>query len=46
VEEAMAEIDLYQYTSDDGLVDWLLESVELMECDPIITKLTEYFDNK
>ena len=46
VEDAMAEIDKYHYASDDGLVEWLQEWVELMECDPIIEKLTEYFDNK
>jgi hypothetical protein len=43
-DEVMAEIDSYQYESDDGLVDWLRQRVDMVEFDQITEKFTEYFD--
>ena len=43
---AMAEIDEYQYESDDGLVDWLRQSVDMAEFEEIVERLTDYFDGK
>ena len=40
VDEAIAEIDAYQYEADDGLVDWLLEKVDVMQFAEIVNKLS------
>ena len=40
VEAAMAELEKFQYESDDGLVIWLRERVDLMEFADIIEKLS------
>jgi len=40
VDETMAEIDKYQYESDDGLVDWLREKVDMMSYTQIVEKLS------
>ena len=39
-EEAMAEIDAYQYELDDGLVDWLHENLKLTNFKQIIEYLS------
>jgi len=36
----MAEIEKYQYVSDDGLVDWLKETIENMDLEQIVKKLS------
>ena len=38
-DSAMAEIDLYQYSSDDGLADWLRENIGLTNFKQINNKL-------
>ncbi len=37
---AMAEIERYKYESDDGLADWLRESVDMMNFAQIVQKLS------
>jgi CheY-like chemotaxis protein/anti-sigma regulatory factor (Ser/Thr protein kinase) len=41
VNEAMKEIDLYEYEADDGLGKWLRENVDLMNFGQIAEKLKE-----
>jgi len=41
VDNAMAEIEQYQYDSDDGLVTWLREKVDMMQYMEISDKLSE-----
>ena len=41
VDEAMAELDKYQYDSDDGLVDWLRECIDRMDFEQIVEKLSD-----
>jgi PAS domain S-box-containing protein len=38
---AMAEIEKYKYESDDGLADWLRESVDMMNFAQIVQKLSK-----
>jgi len=38
-DEAMAEIEKYQYTADDGLASFLREKIDVMDFDAIIEKL-------
>jgi CheY-like chemotaxis protein/anti-sigma regulatory factor (Ser/Thr protein kinase) len=40
VDEAMKEISRYQYTSDEGLAQWLEKNVELMNFTEIVEKLS------
>jgi len=40
VDVAMAEIERYKYTSDDGLADWLRYNVDMMRFPQIVEKLT------
>ncbi len=40
-DEAMAEIEKYKYEADDGLADWLRESVDMMNFAQIIQKLSK-----
>jgi len=40
-DEAVAEIEKYQYTADNGLSDWLCERVGLMDFRQIIEKLSD-----
>jgi hypothetical protein len=44
VDAAMDELTSYQYESDDGLVDWLRENVDMMNFDEIVEKLREVCD--
>ncbi|MCL2801827.1 MAG: ATP-binding protein [Treponema sp.] len=39
IDEAISEIEKYQYESDDGLTDWLRESVDRMDLKQIIERL-------
>jgi len=41
LDDAMEEIERYQYESDDGLVDWLLEAVNRMDMTEIVKKLSD-----
>ena len=41
VDEAMEEIDKFEYDSDDGLVKWLREKVATMKFTEIIDKITQ-----
>jgi len=41
VDEAMAEIEKYQYEADDGLVEWLRESIDSMDFEKIVEKLSD-----
>jgi len=41
VDEAMAEIEKYQYEADDGLVDWLKENIDNMDFEKIVEKLSD-----
>jgi len=43
VDSLMAEMDKYNYTSDDGLSDWLREKAILMRYSDIVKKLTDQF---
>ena len=43
-DEAMEELEMYQYTSDDGLTGWLRDSVDLIDFTSIAEKLS-YLDN-
>jgi|GEM_PF-630585 len=43
VETAMAEIDKYQYDSDEGLVKWLKDNVDMAKYLQIANKLSDYF---
>ncbi|MCL2443433.1 MAG: ATP-binding protein [Treponema sp.] len=38
-DKAMAEIEKYQYESDDGLADWLRDSIDRMDFKQIVEKL-------
>jgi hypothetical protein len=40
VDVLMAEINSYQYESDDGLADWLRNNVELVNFDEIVQRLS------
>ena len=42
INEAMEDIEQYQYESDDGLVVWLREKVDLMKYMDIVDKLSDY----
>jgi CheY-like chemotaxis protein len=44
VNAAMTEIEEYQYTGDDGLVSWLREKVDILECLQITEKLSVYLE--
>ena len=46
VDAVMKEIDYFQYESDDGIVDWLRENVELVNFDEIVQKLSGLFQGK
>jgi len=41
VEAAMAEIEKYQYKADDGLVDWLRKSIDIMNFSQITERLSD-----
>ncbi|MCL2602923.1 MAG: ATP-binding protein [Defluviitaleaceae bacterium] len=41
LDAAVAEIEQYQYESDDGFVDWLQETLSNMDLRQIVTKLNE-----
>ena len=41
VDAVMEEITKYQYKSDDGLVEWLRENVDLVNFDEIVQKLSD-----
>lgn len=41
LDDAMEEIELYKYDSDDGLVNWLREAVNKMDMTQIVEKLSE-----
>jgi len=40
VDEAIAELELYQYETDNGLAAWLIENVKMMNFEQIIEKLS------
>jgi len=40
VDAVMEEITIYSYVSDDGLVDWLSENIELMNFSEIVERLS------
>jgi CheY-like chemotaxis protein len=40
IDDAMAELEKYQYPSDGGLIKWLREHIDLMSFDPIIKRFT------
>jgi 3-dehydroquinate synthetase len=40
VDTAMAEIEKYQYTDDDGLIQWLKDHYDRMDYDEIINRLS------
>jgi len=42
VDELIAEIDQYSYDDDDGLVDWLRKSIDMMSFSQIVERLDEY----
>jgi len=46
VDKAMEEITAYQYESDDGLVAWLKDNVNMMNFDEIVEKLTDIVDTE
>jgi len=39
---AMAEIESFQYSNDDGLTDWLRKSIDMMGFSQIVEKLSDY----
>jgi len=41
VDEAMAEIEKYQYEADDGLANWLRENIDSMDFEKIVEKLSD-----
>ena len=41
VDAIMEELDVYIYESDDGLIDWLHENIELMNFPEIVERLSE-----
>ncbi|MCL2018808.1 MAG: response regulator [Oscillospiraceae bacterium] len=41
VEAAMKELDAYKYTSDDGLVQWIRDNVDIMNYSQITQKLSD-----
>jgi hypothetical protein len=41
LDAAMDVIEQYQYDSDDGLADWLIEAVNNMELAKIVEKLED-----
>jgi len=43
-DEAMAQLDKYQYENDDGLVDWIQKNMDMMNLKDIAEKLS-YLDN-
>ena len=45
-DKAMAEIEKYKYTSDDGLADWLREEIDMMHFNQIVEKLSVLESNK
>ncbi|MCL2102073.1 MAG: response regulator, partial [Fibromonadales bacterium] len=45
VDAAMAEIDRYQYVSDNGLANWLRENADIMNFTQIVEKLSDKTDN-
>jgi len=40
IDQAMEELELYQYKSDDGLAQWLRENVDMMNYKDIAEKIT------
>jgi len=44
VDKAMAEIEKYQYESDNGLADWLCEKADKMDFVQIVEKLSNGWD--
>ena len=40
VDEAMVEMEKYQYETDDGLADWLIDNIKLMNFKQIVDKLS------
>jgi len=40
IDEAMEDIEMYEYESDDGLVSWLRETVNVMDLAQVVTRLT------
>jgi HPt (histidine-containing phosphotransfer) domain-containing protein len=40
-EEALTEIEKYQYTADDGLAEWLRKNLDMMNFQQIANKLSE-----
>ncbi|MCL2265404.1 MAG: histidine kinase, partial [Treponema sp.] len=45
VDNIMKEIEVFEYTSDDGLVRWLRENTDQLNYMEITEKLLEVFDN-
>ena len=41
LDAAIAEIEQYQYESDDGFMDWLRETLSKMDLRSITAKLTD-----
>jgi len=41
VEATMAEIEKYQYQADNGLVDWLRKSIDIMNFQQIVERLSD-----
>ena len=44
VDNAMAEIEKYQYEADNGLVSWLIENIKQMKFKIIVEKLSDYIN--
>jgi len=42
VDNIMADLDKYQYVSDGGLIDWVRESIDLMNYSQVAERLTDY----
>ena len=41
VDAIMEELDVYSYDSDDGLIDWLHENIELMNFPEVVERLSD-----
>jgi len=45
-EAAMSELDEYQYESDEGLIDWLRDNIDMMRFPQIVERLSEYLEKQ
>ena len=42
LDTAMEELEKYRYESDDGLMEWLRETVNMMDMNAIVDKLKDF----